>query len=179
MGSKKQYERLMEEMRRMYQQAQQPSPFEQQYQSEWANIGNWLNAKDYRNLPAGANVDLLPIAEYQKMRKMMRGSDSGGQVAKGANYNKLAAAQQQLGDDQFVQDWGNAYENKVGELSGRRDALGNMLQGNYANRMNLGVQGSQAMLQAFNNKPKSFWSSLLPSMIQGGASLGAAAIGRM
>ena len=87
MGKKKEYERLMEEMRRMYQQAQQPSPFEQQYQSEWANIGNWLNAKDYRNLPAGANVDLLPIAEYQKMRKMMRGSDSGGQMAKGANYN--------------------------------------------------------------------------------------------
>ena len=166
----------MEEMRRMYQQAQQPSPFEQQYQSEWANIGNWLNAKDYRNLPAGANVDLLPIAEYQKMRKMMRGSDSGGQMAKGANYNKLAAAQQQLGDDQFVQDWSGAYENKIGELSGRRDALGNMLQGAYSNRMNTGIQGSQAMLQAFNNRPKSWFSSLLPSMIQGGASIGAALI---
>jgi len=40
MGSKKKYDLLMEEMRRAYQQAQQPSPFEQQYQSEWPNIDN-------------------------------------------------------------------------------------------------------------------------------------------
>ncbi len=176
MSKKKDYERLMEEMRRMYQQASAPSPFEQQYQSEWSNIGNWLNAKDYRNTPAGVNVDLLPIAEYQKMRKMTRGTDPGNQMAKGANSNALARSQQQLGDDQFVQDWGGAYENKVGELSGRRDALGNMLQGAHSNRMGMGVQGSQAMLQAFNNKPKSFWSSLLPSMISGGAQVASAFI---
>lgn len=83
-------------------------------------------------------------------------------------------AQKEYDDNAFARDWSGAYEDKIGELSGRRDALGNMLQGNYSNRQNVGIQGSQAMLQAFNNKPKSMWASLLPSLIQGGASIGAA-----
>lgn len=175
MGRKKEYERLMQQMQAMFAQAQQPSQYENQYNTEWQNIGNWLNAKDYRNMPAGVNVDLLPLAEYQRMQQMMRGG-ANGQAAKGANTTALQRQQRELGDNQFTQDWANAYENKVGELSGRRDAIGNMLQGSHTNRMGIGIQGSQAMLQAFNNKPKSFWSSLLPSLISGGAQIGAAFI---
>ena len=174
MGRKKDYERAMQQMMAMFQAAQKPSAVESQYQNEWSQLGDWLNKKDYRNLPAGANVDLLPLAEYQKMRQMTRGRDVGGQAASGAKTNMLANQQRELGDNQFVQDWGNAYENKVGELSGRRDALGNVLMSGDMNRKQIGIQGSQAYLQALGNKPRSMWSSLLPSMIQGSASIGAA-----
>lgn len=175
MGSRKRYDQLMEQMRLMYQQAQQPSPYVQQVQTEYNNLGNWLNAKDYRNMPAGVNVDLLPLAEYQRMQQMMRGNNNG-QAAKGANTTALQRQQREVGDNDLVQNWAGAYENKVGELMGRKDALLNMLQGDYTNRMQTGVQGSQAMLQAFQNRPKSWFSSLLPSMIQGGAQVGAAFI---
>jgi len=174
MGKKKQYDELMRQMQAMFTQAQQPSQFETQYQNEWSNLGNWLNKKDYRNLPDGAVVDLLPMAEYQRMRKMVRGTDAGQQTARGANTNALQSQQREMGDNQFTQDWGNAYENKVGELSNRRDSLGNMLMSSDMNRKQIGIQGSQAALQAFNNRPRSMWSSLLPSLIQGGASIGAA-----
>lgn len=174
MSRKKDYERAMQQMMAMFQQAQTPSAVENQYQSEWSNLGDWLNKKDYRNLPPGAVVDLLPAAEYQRMRKMTRGSDTGQQGARGANMAGIANAQREMGDNQFTQDWGNAYEQKVGELGGRRDALGNMLLSSDANRKQIGIQGSQAYLQALNNKPRSMWSSLLPSLIQGGASIGAA-----
>lgn len=175
MGSKQnRYDELMRQMQAMFTQAQQPSQFETQYQNEWNQLGDWLNKKDYRNLPPSAVVDLLPAAEYQRMRKMTRGSDTGQQGARGANMAGIANAQRELGDNQFAQDWGNAYEQKVGELAGRRDALGNLLLSSDANRKQIGIQGAQAALQAFNNRPRSMWSSLLPSLIQGGASIGAA-----
>ena len=170
MGKKqRQWDAALAQMQAMFQQAQQPSAFETQYQNEWNNIGSWLNKKDYRNLPDSVNVDLLPIAEYQKMRQMTRGNDGGGQMAKGANNTALMRQQRELGDNQFVQDWGNAYENKVGEIANRRDSLGNVLMSSDANRKQLGISGSQAYLQALGPRPRSMWSSLLPSMIQGGA----------
>lgn len=176
MGKKKQYDAALQQLLAAFQQAQQPSQFETQYQNEWSNLGNWLNAKDYRNLPAGTNVDLLPMAEYQKMRQMINGRDTGSQGARGANTNMLAQQQKTLSNDMFSRDWGNAFENKIGELSGRRDAIGNMLMQSDANRRNVGIQGAQANLQGILNRPKSMWSSLLPSLIQGGAQIGAAFI---
>jgi len=175
MGRKKDYERALQQMMAQFQQAQQPSAFETQYQNEWNNLGSFLNSRDYRNLPAGVNVDLLPIAEYQKMRQMTRGANNG-QAAKGANTNGLMAQQREMGDNQFVKDWGGQYESAIGDLSGRRDSIGNMLMSSDANRKQLGIQGAQANLQGILNKPKSMWSSLLPSLIQGGASIGASFI---
>lgn len=175
MGKKK-YDQYMEQLLAAIRQAQQPSQFEQQATTEWNNIGNWLNAKDYRNMPAGVNVDLLPIAEYQKMRQMMRGRDDGGQGAKGANTNMLAQQQKTLSDDMFTRGWGGQYEQAVGGLQDRRDALANGLQSAHTGRMGVGIQGAQSMLQAYQSRPKSFWSSLLPSMISGGAQIGAAFI---
>jgi hypothetical protein len=176
MGKKKDYDRALQQMMSMFQQAQQPSQFETQYQSEWNNLGNFLNSRDYRNLPNGVSIDMLPLAEMQKMRKMVRGGDTGGQGARGANMGNILNAQKEFDDNQFAQDWGGAYENKIGELSGRRDAIGNMLMGSDQNRKQLGIQGSQAYLQGLSNRPKSMWSSLLPSLISGGAQIGAAFI---
>lgn len=176
MSRKKDYERLMQQMQSMFHQAQQPSQYETQYQSEWNNLGNFLNSRDYRNLPNGVSIDMLPLAEMQKMRKMVRGTDSGGQGARGANMGNILKAQKEYDDNQFAQDWGGAYENKIGELSGRRDAIGNMLMGSQQNRNMIGIQGAQAMLQAQQNKPRSMWSSLLPSLLSGGAQIGAAFI---
>lgn len=174
MGQRKKYDAALQQMMAMFAAAQKPSAIESQYQTDWNNLGNWLNAKDYRNLPAGTSIDMLPIAEMQKMRQMVRGRDVGGQVASGAKTNMLANQQRELGDNQFLQDYSGAYENKIGELSNRRDALGNMLMSSDSNRKQLGIQGSQAYLQGLSNRPKSMWSSLLPSLIQGGASIGAA-----
>jgi len=174
MGRKKDYDRAMQQMMAMFQQAQQPSAVETQYNQEWSNLGNWLNKKDYRDLPAGTTIDMLPLAEAQKMRKMIRGTDTGGQGARGANMGNILSAQKEFDDNAFAQDWGGAYEQKIGELGNRRDALGNMLLSSDANRKQIGIQGSQAYLQGLNNRPKSFWSSLLPSLVQGGASIGAA-----
>jgi hypothetical protein len=176
MGKRKQYDELVRQMMAQFNQAQQPSQFEQQYQGEWNNLGNFLNSRDYRNLPNGVSIDMLPLAEMQKMRKMVRGTDTGGQGARGANMGNILNAQKEFDDNQFAQDWGGAYENKIGELSGRRDAIGNMLMGSDMNRKQMGIQGAQANLQAFGNRPKSLWSSLLPSLISGGAQIGAAFI---
>ena len=106
----------------------------------------------------------------------MRGRDDNGQGARGANTNMLAQQQKTLSDDMFSRDWGNAYENKVGDLQNRRDALANGLQQSHTNRMGMGVQGSQAYLQALQNKPKSFWSNLLPSILSGGPQIASAFI---
>lgn len=173
MGRKK-YDQAMAQMMAMFQQAQQPSAIESQYNQEWSNLGNWLNKRDYRDLPAGTTIDMLPLAEAQKMRKMIRGTDTGGQGARGANMGNILKAQKEYDDNQFAQDWGGAYEQKVGELSNRRDALGNMLLSSDANRKQIGIQGSQSYLQALQSRPRSFWGSLLPSLIQGGATVASA-----
>ena len=36
-----------------------------------------------RDRPNGVSIDMLPLAEMQKMRKMVRGTDTGGQGARG------------------------------------------------------------------------------------------------
>lgn len=174
MGSRKKYDDLVRQMMAQFQQAQQPTQYDNAYNSEWQNIGNFLNSKDYRNLPAGVNIDMLPLAEANRMRAMVRGTDSGQQGARGSNMGNILKSQKEFDDNQFSQNWGNAYENKVGELSGRRDALGNMLMSSQNNRNQLGIQGSQAALQAFGNRPKSIWSSLLPQLISGGAQVASA-----
>jgi hypothetical protein len=176
MGKRKQYDALVAQMMAQFNQAQQPSQFEQQYQGEWNNLGNFLNSRDYRNLPNGVSIDMLPLAEMQKMRKMVRGTDTGGQGARGANMGNILNAQKEFDDNQFAQDYSGAYEQKIGELSNRRDALGSMLMGSQQNRNMMGIQGAQAALQAQQNRPKSLWSSLLPSLLGAGSQVASAFI---
>lgn len=179
MGKKqRKYDALMASLQaKLDAYANTPSQWETQLGNEATGITNFLNSKDYRNMPTGVNVDLLPLADYQRMRKMTQGTNTGqGQI----NPNILAA-QREVGDNEFVQQWGNAYENKVGELSGRRDNLTGMLQGLYQDRMTQGIQGAQAQIQNFLNRPKGFsWGNLFggilnaaPGILQGLGSMGA------
>lgn len=170
------WNQLFAQLQSQIAQATAPSPYETAMQQDWTNTRNWLNAKDYRNMPAGVNVDLLPIAEYQKMRQMTRGSNAGGTAAAGVINPTILNQQRELDDNQFTQDWGNAYENQVGNLRQQNAGLGAGLQGAYTNRMNTGIQGQMGALNAFNNRPRSMWSSLLPSLISGGANIAGAFI---
>lgn len=142
-----------------------PSPYENELAQERSQLKNWLNAKDYRNLPTGVNVDLLPLSDYQRMHKMLRGT--GDTIAQGANNSQLAQQQRQLSDDQLLRDWGAAYESKVGGLMDRQAGLTDSLQQLYSNRMNTGIQGSQAQLTNILNRPKGFnWGGLLQMGMQ-------------
>lgn len=169
--SKPNWNQLFAQLQASIDRATAPSPYETAMAQDWTNTRNWLNAKDYRNTPAGVNVDLLPIAEYQKMRQMTRGQNNNGTAAAGVQNNALMAQQRELDDNQFTQDWGNSYENAVGNLMNQNANLGAGLQGAYSNRMNTGLQGAMGALQAYGNKPRSFWSSFLPGLAQAGASI--------
>ena len=175
MGSKPNWDQLFAQLQSQIAQATAPSPYEQQMSQQWANTNNWLNAKDYRNTPNGVNVDLLPVAEYQKMRQMTRGR-GGDTAAAGVMNNNILNQQRELGDNQFLQDWGSSYENEIGNLKNQNMNLGGALQNQYVNRMNTGIQGAGMALQSFANKPKSFWSTLLPNLIGGAAKIGSAFI---
>lgn len=158
------------------QQANQPSQYEQQLGNEANSIGTFLNSRDYRNLPNGVNIDMLPLAEAQRMRKMVRGAGDTGQGAKGANMSHILNAQRELDDNSFAQDWGSAYEQKVGGLMDRRDNLLGGLMGTANQRSQNNVSNYGALLQGFANKPKGFWSTFGPSMITGGARIAASLI---
>lgn len=160
MGRKNDYKRMEQMLQSWIDRATQPSPYENELAQERSQLKGWLNAKDYRNLPTGVNVDLLPLSDYQRMSKMLRGT--GDTIARGANNSALAGQQRQLSDDQLLRDWGAAYESKVGGLMDRQAGLTDTLQNLYSNRMNTGIQGSQAQLTNILNRPKGFnWGSLL------------------
>jgi len=167
----------MEQLLAAIRAANQPSQWETQLGNERNQLQSWLDAKDYRNLPNGVNIDMLPLAEAQRMRKMVRGSGGTGQRAAGADGGRILAAQKEFGDNQFAQDWSGAYEQKVGDLMGRKDTLTQLLMGQSDNRSNNNVRNQSLMLDAYRNRPKGgFLQSLLPGLIQGGASIAGAFI---
>lgn len=160
MGRKNDYKRMEAMLQSWINRATTPSQYENELAQDRSRIRGFLDSKDYRNLPTGVNVPLLPLAEYQRMRKMTRGA--GDTVAGGANPNAALTQQRELGDNEFVRDWGNAYEQQVGNLMGQQGDMTNTLQQLYSNRMNTGIQGSQAQLTNILNRPKGFnWGSLL------------------
>lgn len=176
MGSKQKYNDYLRMLQQAIQQANQPSPWEQQIGAEANQIGTFLNSRDYRNLPSGVNIDMLPLAEMQRMRKMVRGAGDTGQGARGSNMSHILNAQRELDDNSFAQDWGAAYEQKVGGLMDRKDNLLGGLMGTANQRSQNNVSNYGALLQGYANKPKSIWANLLPGIISGGAGIASAAI---
>lgn len=175
MGKKPDWNALFQQLIAANQAATAPSPYETALAADWNNTRNWLNQRDYRNMPAGVNVDLLPIADYQKMRQMTRGTNNGTAAA-GVMNPTILNQQRELDDNQFAQDWGGAYENALGGLLNRQDSLSGALQSAHANRMGMGMQGAMGALQAYGSRPRSIWSSLLPSILQGAGSVAGAFI---
>lgn len=166
---KKQFDQLFRMLQASVQQAQQPSPWETAVGNEYNQINSFLNSKDYRNLPPGVNIDMLSLADSNRMRQMMRGQNAG-QSATGINP-QMQAAQRELSDNQFQQEWGGEYERKVGDLMGRKDNMLSFLQGGHTNRMNTGISGNLSLLQAAQMRPKgSFWGDMFKGLIPGLAS---------
>ena len=166
------YEAAERTMREWINRATTASPYENELEQERSRIRGFLDSKDYRNLPTGVNIDLLPLAEKRRMQEMVRGR--GDNTAKGSFNRDIANRQRSVDDDVLTRDWGQAYENKVGSLQDRAYGLTDTLQGLYSNRMQAGIQGSQAQLQNILNRPKGFdWGALLRAGI--GASSGAIA----
>lgn len=171
---RKDLERLLAQLRAQQQQmldrATQKSPWEQEVENEYRTNKTFLDSKDYRNLPAGVNIPMLSLADSQKMRQMMRGQNAG-QSAAGVNPQMLAA-QRELSDNRFAEEWGGEYENKIGGLLDQNQNRLSFLQGAHGNRMNAGLQGSSNMLgQAMQIKPdKGFWGSFLQSFLPSAAS---------
>lgn len=176
MSSKKMYDQMlqmmMQQINAQNQRINTPSPYETQMSGEANDITNFLNSRDYRNIPAslGGSIDLMPLADAQKLRQMTRGSMNTGQ---GMINPQILSSQRELDDNQFAQDYGNAFEQRVGDLSNKRDALLGGLQGQYNTRIgqNQGTfQDMGGYLQGVLNRPKGFWSQMLPGLIQGGIS---------
>lgn len=168
MSSKqKQFDAYLAALQAAIQKAQQPSPYETALMGDWQNTRNFLDSKDYRNLPKGVNVDLLPLSDYKRMQSY--GQPGGGTVAQGGANAMAYRNQQDLSNNEITRDWGQAYEQKVGGLMDRNAALANGLQSSYANRMNAGVTGANSVLQAFGQRPQGFnWGSLLGGFAQQG-----------
>lgn len=165
MGKKqKQYDKMMATLQSWIDKASQPSQYELDMSADYNNARNWLNAKDYRNLPTGVNVDLLPLADYQRMQKFGQ-AGAAGTVAKGADGSQALQMQRDVANDELTRDWGQAYEQKVGGIMDRVSGLANNLQSLYSNRMGQAIQGNQAQIGNFLNRPQGFsWGSFLGNL---------------
>ena len=166
MGKKtqKKYDDMMNQLQGWITRASTPSPYETELAADRSRIRGFLDSKDYRNLPTGVNVDLLPLADYQRMSKMQNGS--GDNVAKGALTADAMANRKELSNNQLVRDWGGAYEQKVSGLMDQQAGMGDALQNQYTNRMSMGMQGTQNQLQNIINRPKSTnWFQQIMGMV--------------
>lgn len=172
MGWSKQDKAYFDALMAAISQRKQPSEIETAGLQDWKELRNFLRGgatgtRDYRNLPGGAPVDLLPIADYKRFASYGQAGDT---AANGAGSNAMAIHHMnQLSNDKLTRDWGQQYENTIGGLRGYNNQLGGMLQDAYTDRMAGGVQGAGMLLDAYRNRPKSQfnWGGLL------GAGLGA------
>jgi len=157
-------------------QANQPSQYEQSANQDYTNLRNFLTptgrAPDFRD-PKGAGVvtGMLDKSVYDKQRQQLRGMPSTDR-----QQDDLASRQTQLADNQFDADYGNAYQDAIGNLGGVNQNQGMNLMDVYNSRTGLGIQGAQAGLQAFLNKKPSMWSQMLPGLISAGARGGIGAL---
>lgn len=165
----KKYDALMAQLAAAYKAMNTPSPYETQLSNELSNLNKWLDAGDYRHLPQGLSIPMLSLADSQKLRQMTRGSL--GQAAAGVQNPNLLAQQRELDDNRFAQEEGNEYSGAINDLINRKYGLLSDLQGQYSNRMRGGVEGATAMLNAYQNRPRSGWGNILGNMIGAGASI--------
>lgn len=146
------FDDMMRRFDQMIAEAKKPSPYETELAQDRQRIRGFLDSKDYRNLPTGVNIDMLPLADYQRMSKMLSGS--GDNVAKGALTDDAMANRRELDNNTLLRDWGGAYEQKVSGLMDQQAGMTDALQGAHSNRMGMGMQGMSSMLGHLPNRPK-------------------------
>ncbi len=157
---------MMQQLQASIAKAQQPGQYELGLQTDYNNLNNFINSKDYRNPQAsGVAIGMLPLNNYQQMVKAGQATNVPGVDPQSlANQNKVS-------QDELSKDYGGAYEQQVGGLADQRTGMQSQLQSLYDQRMGIGVQGYQAALQGVAAKPQGFqWQSLIPGLASAGLS---------
>lgn len=143
--------------------AEQPNRYEGMLGGEFDELTDYFKKGDFQSLPKGQTVDLLPLANYKRM--LSYGQPGQGTVAKGGANQLARDNMNQLSNDQLTRDWGQAYEQQIGNLRGRKDDLASLLMGVGNTRSQNNVGNYSQLLSAFNSKSQKqgggFWSSLL------------------
>ncbi len=150
----KQFDSLLQQLQGWIGKATAPSPYETQSNQDYTNIQNFLGGHDYRNPnQSGVSIDLLPKSDYTQQMNTLRGAPS---------TDPITSRQQQFSDNQFDQNYGNAYENQIANLMPRQLGLTSSLENLYTGRMNAGLTGYSDALQGLRNKPQGFnWMGLI------------------
>lgn len=170
--AQRQFDAMMRLMQQQITASQQPSAYEQAWLKKFNDTESFLNSKDYRNLPAGVNIDLLSQADNNKMRQMMLGRDNSDQAAAGT-MGRIGQTQKMLLGDMAAKDWSGAFEGKIGDLMNQQMGMSQMGQGAHSTRMGQGISGYGNMIGLLGQRPKEspgFWSSLFKGSIGGVAS---------
>jgi hypothetical protein len=168
------FDAMMATLQQQIAASQKPSAYETAWLDKFNKTENFLNSKDYRNLPAGVNIDLMGQADNNRMRRMMLGNDSGDQAAAGT-MGRIGQSQKMLLNDQAAKDWSGAFEEKIGGLMNQQMGLSEMGQGAHSNRMAQGISGYSNMIGLLGQRPKEspgFWGSLFKGMVPGLAQAG-------
>lgn len=151
------YQSMIDALNAATARAQTPSQYENDLRTDYNNLNSFIDRKDYRNpQAAGVATGMLPLADYQKQLHF-------GQPATVPGVDPhITANQNSLQNAQLEQDYGNAYEQKIGDLSNQRTGMLGTLQNLYDQRMGIGIAGTQAGLNATANQPQGFdWFSLV------------------
>jgi len=173
MGKKQDYQRLLDQLEAQLAQARNPSQYEQNLGADYTRNRNWLLNGDHKNgQDIGALTNISPVANMSK--EMQRGM--GGpmdSMASGTSGNPLAMHGQELRRDSDTNKmWGGAFENTLNQIQGGQGQTLDVLQNSYNDRMQKGIQGAQMLMQGYENRPKSFWSKVLPGILGSGAKFG-------
>lgn len=176
MGKKQQrqqqqmFDRMFGLLEKQIAASQQRSPYEEAWLNQFNKTQQFLDSKDYRNLPTGVNIDLLGQSENNRMRQMMMGRNDG-QAAQGT-MGRIGQTQKMLLNDQAARDWSGAYEQKVGDLMNRQLGISQAGQSAHSNRIGQGLSGYSSALGLIGQRPEvkgGFLSDLFKGLIPGAA----------
>lgn len=173
MGKKQDYQRLLDQLEAQLAQSHNPSQYEQNLGADFNRNRNWLLGGNHKTgQDIGALTNISPVANASKEMQMGMGAPMDS-MASGTSGNPLAMHGQELRRDNDTNKmWGGAFENTLNQVQNNNDQMFGTLQNSYNDRMQKGIQGAQMLQQGYENRPKSFWSKVLPGLISSGAKFG-------
>lgn len=155
------------------QQMNQPSESERMLQSRAANTMNWLDSRDYRNLPTGTFIDFSTPAENMKRYETLMNASQNGTNAIGSDGGAAGKLQQKFMQDRFARDDAANFQQNVQRMAGEAtNVLGSTAGMEMQRRMGAMNAVGGAYGQLASQPRQSLWGSILGA----GATIGAAAI---
>lgn len=165
----KEYDNFLNLLSQAQQQQQQVSPYETALGQQYQANHNYLYGGDLKNLPTGYNVNLLPVADEQRMGQY--GTGQAGTVAAGANPYGAINTQNDINNDQVTRNYGTAYGNMANQIGQTSNGMVGALNNLQMNRNQEAVQNGVQGLYNIGNRPKGFnWLSLIPGFANAGVS---------